>query len=245
MDDLGPRDLETQDLLHYPNEDGGLGFCGRMMTSMLPVDYHGPLIVALDSSILIDLQEHGTDLCNGECRIHERKYRSDLEYLGQLLDLWLLRDIRFIATPRARTDAKKITSRFNTRREATMRALNEGLAYQIGIWNCEVQPIWSDLKPYEHIQGLPDNADRDLVAEAVAVGAHVFLTRDDRLITNVRVVGRSLLTCSPSTLVAELESYGVALLDGGSCSSPECPYKKRPLLFPDIGKWEMLSSIFD
>jgi hypothetical protein len=46
--------------------DGGLGFCYAALPRLLPRGYHGPLVVALDSNALIDLQQYGNLLLNDE-----------------------------------------------------------------------------------------------------------------------------------------------------------------------------------
>lgn len=235
----------SDSMLHRPTVEGGRGFCGEAVPSLLPYGYHGPLVVALDSSILIDLQQHGNGILSGELQVAESKYAEELEQLGQLIDLWLLRDIRFIVTPRSYTDAKRTTAAFTVRRGPTIRALAESLAFQLGNWVQEAPSEWRDLKPYEGVQGLPDNADRALVAEAVTVGAHVFLTRDAKLVANVSVPSQDLRACMPSVLVAELQASKVAHFSGGLCYGAACPYVAFAAPGPDLGKWTGLLSIFD
>ena len=46
-------------VLHEVTYDGGMGFCHDALPGLLPEGYHGPLVVALDSNALIDLQHHG------------------------------------------------------------------------------------------------------------------------------------------------------------------------------------------
>jgi hypothetical protein len=99
-------------MLHAVTEAGGLGFCHAALPGLLPVDYHGPLVVALDSNALIDLQQYGNRLLNEDPLDVDDAYAEDLSGLGDLLNLWLLRDIRFVVTPRSLTDAKKVTQRF-------------------------------------------------------------------------------------------------------------------------------------
>lgn len=232
-------------MLHTPTAEGGLGFCGARLPAFLPQEYHGPLVVALDSSILIDLQQHGIEILDGEASIDEPRYAAELDSLGQLIDLWLLRDIRLIVTPRSYTDAKKVTEQFTSRREPTIQALAKSLAYQWGDWLGLSPSEWADLEPYEYVKGLPDSADRDLVAEAVAVGAHVFLTRDDKLIGKVRIPERNLFACLPSALVKGLRVANVTRFSGGLCKEPACPYHSFDAPGPDIGKWGGLLAIFE
>jgi heme oxygenase len=68
---------------------GGVGFCGEALSGLLPDDYHGPLVIALDSSVLVDLQEHGEEVLNRDVQMTEPKYKAEIEALGWLLDLWM------------------------------------------------------------------------------------------------------------------------------------------------------------
>lgn len=231
-------------MLHDVTADGGLGFCGRALPALVPHDYHGPLIVSLDSSILIDFQQYGCQMVNDEVCVDEVKYATELASLAWLIDLWLVRDIRFIVTPRSYTDAKRVTDRFLSQRGPTIRALAESLSFQVGDFS-EIAPSErSNLIPYPNVEGLPDCADRDLVAEAVSVGAHVFLTRDVKLVANVRVPGEVLFVGLPSELEGALEVAGVTHFAGGLCNHWRCPYVSSDPPFPDTGKWEGLFSIF-
>lgn len=232
-------------MLHNATADGGLGFCGAALPAILPHCYHGPLIVALDSSILIDLQQYGSEILDGEVSVDEPKYAAELDSLGRLIDIWLLRDIRLIVTPRGYTDAKKVTDNFSSRRGPTIRALAQSLAFQFGDWSEEAPSERLCLGAHVDVQGLPESADRDLVEEAVEVGAHIFLTRDAKLIANVRVPDRTLRTCLPSDLVHELDAAHVTHFSGGLCDDPACPYPAFDIPGPDIGKWTGLLSIFE
>lgn len=111
-------------MLHGVTTDGGIGFCHGALPSLLPSGYHGPLVVALDSNVLIDLQEHGNVLLSGEVPAGlDEQYTGDLAGLTDLLNLWLLRDIRFVVTASSLTDAKRITLRFLDRRLPAVEAI--------------------------------------------------------------------------------------------------------------------------
>lgn len=233
-------------VLHEVTHDGGPGFCGAALPGLLPADYHGPLVVALDSNVLIDLQQHGEVLLDGE-GIDELgvpdDYADELAALSDLLNLWLLHDIRFIVTPRSLTDAKKPNANFVARRGPSVQALADALAFQYGDWTV-APPSATEVEPLGEESGLPDSADRDLVLEAQGVGAHVFLTRDNRLIEGVRLSGPTLHVTRPSALASFLIQAGVVALGGGTCGSAECPYAEF-LPAPDMGKWGPLLSIFE
>ena len=84
-------------MLHKPSADGSLGLCHPALPGLLPSGHHGPLVVALDSNILIDLQQHGSELLDEGGLISEgnatRGYPAELAALADLLNLWLLRDM--------------------------------------------------------------------------------------------------------------------------------------------------------
>lgn len=230
-------------------EDGGLGFCQLALPRLLPSDYHGPLVVALDSNVLIDLQQNGAVLLNGES-LPERAaadagYAGELTALGDLLNLWLLRDIRLVVTPRARTDAKKLTERFLERREASINALADSLAFQFGDWNAPAPSQGSSPASVGDETGLTPGPDRDLVLEAQAVGAHVFLTQDRKVLRKTQLSGPALAVLSPSVLVGELAAAGVQPFFGGTCDDEGCPYDDWPFIAPDTGKWSGLLSILE
>lgn len=230
-------------MLHDVTADGGLGFCHSALSSVLPLDYHGPLVVALDSNVLIDLQEHGNLVLNGEVPAKvDAEYANDLAGLGDILNLWLLRDIRFVVTPRSLTDAKRLSQRFIDRRLHTVEAIAESLAFQFGDWTYPPPTEWLG----RHLgteTGLPLGADRDLVLEAQAVGAHVFLTRDKLVIKRVSLSGPPMAVVPPAWLADELVSAGVQPFLGGTCGGNACPYKGS-MPAPDTGKWGGLLSIF-
>jgi len=231
-------------MLHAPSLDGGLGFCHEALLDLLPAGYHGPLVIALDTSVLLDLQQHGNQLLNGETPDVEDRYRKELEGLGGLIDLWLIRDIRFVLTPRVLSDGERITSRQIDRREAAMDALTTALVFQRGTWrDLELPP--HALVPIGEETGLSHGADRDLVLEAQSFGAHVFLTRDRALARKVRLNGPALSVLTPSILWDELVIAGVTHLSGGICQSGNCPYDGWPFVAPDMGRWGPFMSIFD
>lgn len=234
-------------MLHEVTGDGGLGFCHPAVPNLLLPGYHGPLVVALDSSALIDLQQHGTALLNDE-PLPERVaaddvYSSELAGLADLLNLWLLRDIRFVVTPRSKTDARKLTERFLERRQTSIEALADSLAFQSGDWNASPPADGPAPAPVGDETGLPPGADRDLVLEAQAVGAHVFLTRDREVLETIALSGPAMAVLAPKALADELAVAGVDLFFGGTCGDGGCPYGDWPFLAPDMGKWGGLLSV--
>ncbi|OBK39014.1 hypothetical protein A5659_13335 [Mycobacterium sp. 1165196.3] len=215
------------------------------MPALFPAGYHGPLVVALDSNILIDMQQHGNTLLDGGAPHVGELYQVELLALGSVLDVWLMRDIRFIATPRSRTDGRRGTDHVLAKRERAIDALGETLAFQYSDWTVVAPADFEDLHEYGTIDGLPEGADRDLVGEAQSVGAHVFLTRDRAVLGRAVVDGRALGVMSPTALLDQLVSAGVQPFAGGLCQDVACPYRRSSVLAPDTGKWSSLFSIFE
>lgn len=231
-------------MLHKSSESGGLGFCHKAL-SLLPLDYHGPLVVALDSNIVIDLREHGATLLDDDQIVGlDEGYLRDLSGLGEVLNLWLVRDIRFIVTPRSLTDARRRTERFVNSQAPAIDAIAEALAFQLEECGQPAPSAWGSRPLLGEETGLPIGADRDLVLEAQSMGAHVFLTRDKQVLIRAQLSGPRLAIMSPATLVDLLREQDIGILSGGTCESLDCPYAGWPLPFPDTGKWEPLLSLF-
>lgn len=230
-------------MLHEVTADGGVGFCHDAVPALLPPGYHGPLVVALDSNVLIDLQQYGAELLNAEGLGVEADYEAELLAIGSIVDIWMLRDIRFIVSPRSRTDAKRLSERFLATRGPAVDALAQSLGFQYGDWSVSA-PSESSLPVLGSVTGIPDGADRDLLLEAQAVGAHVFLTRDEQVLTAAFVEGPVLRILRPTDLADELVLGGVQLFAGGQCLAEDCPYAAFSIPAPDLGKWGGLLSLF-
>lgn len=231
-------------MLHEVTADGGIGFCHDALPAILPPGYHGPLVVALDSNALIDLQRHGSKLLDGGELGVQADYEKELLALGSIVEIWMLRDIRFIVTPTSRTDAKRLSERFLATRGPAVDALARSLAFQFGDWTA-LAPSETSMPPLGSVTGIPSGADRDLLVEAQAAGAHVFLTRDEQVLTTASVEGPALRILRPTDLLGDLVMSGVELLSGGQCLADNCPYAAFDVLAPDLGKWDGLLSIFE
>ncbi|MFC7501534.1 hypothetical protein ACOACQ_03370 [Nocardioides sp. CPCC 206347] len=228
-------------MLHEVSAEAGLGFCHAALPELLPVGYHGPLVVALDSNVLIDFQTHGSEMLNDEIGVAEAKYAEELRCLATLLNLWMLRDIRFVVTPRARSDAKRSIPGF----DEMIDGLAESLAFQFGDWTYPAPSNEPAPPPVGDEHGLPPGADRDLVLEAQAAGAHTFVTRDRRVLRRTVLTGPPMRICAPSDLADELVTSGVGLMAGGLCEEQGCPYGNTMTPAPDIGKWGPLFAHFE
>jgi len=231
----------ARSVLHQVSAEAGLGFCHAVLPELLQVGYHGPLVVALDSNVLIDFQTHGSEMLNDEIGVAEAKYAEELRCLATLLDLWMLRDIRFVVTPRARSDAKRSIPGF----DEMIDGLAKSLAFQFGDWTYPAPSNRPAPPPVGDEHGLPLGADRDLVLEAQAAGAHTFVTRDRRVLRRTVLTGPSMRICAPSDLAEELVTSGIGLMAGGLCEEQGCPYGNTRTPAPDIGKWGPLFAHFE
>lgn len=227
--------------------EGGLGFCQAALGTLLPADYHGPLVVALDSSVLIDLRDHGEALLDDvlpEVAVGDKNYAGDLNGLADLLNLWLLRDIRFVVTPRSLTDLGNDSDPARRdRRQLDVEAVDQALTFQFGDWT--VVPPSEQAQPLRGTEtGLPDGPDRDLVLEAQGARAHVFLTRDKKVLRRVSLSGPQLHVMPPKRLASALAAADVRLFSGGTCGRRDCYYTEWAAPAPDIGRWGPFMSLF-
>ncbi len=231
-------------------EENVVGFCYDLDRSLFinaSLD-HGPLLVGLDTNVLIDLAEHG-EAAFDKSELPEsvrEPHVSELASLAALIELWLVRDIRFIPLNRSLTDTGRgISADRMARRVATMQSLSESLAHLSGEWALD------DLAPMDeaHVQLaryidpalIPGVADRELVQESCRLGLDVFLTRDVRVVKASGLPQGWPTIESPKSLVARLTALGVEGFRGGMLNHPNCAYASIHL-FPSMDKWAGLLS---
>lgn len=222
-------------MLHEVAVDCGREFCHAAVAELPPIGCHGALITAFDSNVLIDPQEYGGGLLDGQDLGAEEGYEEQLLVLGTILDMWMLRDVQFIVTPRSRTDAKRLSERFLATRVLAIGALAESLAFQFGDWSVAALS-GRHLEPVGRVTGIPDSADLDLLLEAQSVGAHVFLTRDEQALTSAVLTGPGLRIIRSTDVADELVLGGVKIFAYGLCQTEDCPYWEFSAPFPDLGK---------
>ena len=166
-----------------------LGFCydvDRTLFAGSGVLSDGPLLVALDTNVVLDLQDWGADLINGDVLdLQDDKYVSELEALGHVIDLWFTRDIRFVVMRQSRRDqGRSFGSALIAHRDETLDAIEQALSFQIEDWGTEnerhtrVRALSVDARRL--LENVPGELDRLLLAEAAGLGADVFLTRTRR-----------------------------------------------------------------
>jgi len=177
---------------------------------------YGPLHVVWDTNLLIDYFQHGRALWEGESLVGELgEYGEELEALQLLFAVWVIRDIRFRILPRVLVDAKRKLSR--ERRTERANAL-ENFAAALRLVAFEADDTAAASSPARSLKGnagflrvlgqVPAE-DRPLVADAVELDAHVFLTRDRGVLAcrqALRPFG--LLIESPGDLLEQLSACG-------------------------------------
>jgi len=176
---------------------------------------YGPLDVVLDTNLLIDYFQHGRALWEGQSLVGELgEYGEELEALQVVVAMWVIRELRFHVLPRVLVDAKRKLSRERFAERANALDNFAAALRLVGSETDEV-PLSS------HAQALKGNAgfrgvlgrvpaeDRPLVADAVELDAHVFLTRDRGVLAcrqALRPFG--LLIATPGDLLEQLSACG-------------------------------------
>jgi hypothetical protein len=238
---------------------GGNGFCYSTISAVAKGPGCGPLLIALDSNIVIDLQDHGATLINGdELEVADRAYEDELTALGVLIDVWLLRDIRFLVLPAAYTDAKRrADSPKVCRRRRSIERLSEALCFQLEDWELSSGDRYRAITKARREDvlaqrsfsslGLPEGADSTIYAEACIADVDVFLTRDNEVLAaGARTPVGWPTICSPVDLVDVLAGAGVGIdPHGGLVAHAGCPYPRDDGLAPDTGKWVGLLQVFE
>lgn len=191
---------------------------------------YGPLDVVLDTNLLIDYFQYGRALWQGGSLVGELgEYGEELEALQLIVAVWVIRELRFHVLPRVLVDAKRKLSR--ERRLERANAL-EGFAAALRLVGSEAdeEPASSharSLKGNLGFRGALEQVpaeDRALVADAVELGAHTFLTRD-----------RGVLACRPA-----LRPFGLLIASPGDlleqmagCGALHC------LMVPGAAYWPL------
>jgi len=230
--------------LRRPGE-GGPGFCYesdpdlfRGATSLVD----GPLLIGLDSNIIYDFEAHGLQILEQtETEGIDELRRRELDALGELINLWLVRDIRFIVVPRIRGDFRKLPSPSRqVERERLLRRIEQALTFQLDDWGREAERFGGDrpLPPgTERALAKVSSLDALMLRSAWNSGVDVFLTRDHK----VHTIEASLpapfpMILSPSQLVSRIHKMRGDLFSLGQIAHDGCTWRDS---FPmgDTGKW--------
>lgn len=225
--------------------DGGPGFCyesDRDLFRGAGSLNDGPLLVALDSNIIFDLEEHGEAILELEDTPGvDRSLAEELLAVGQIIDVWMARDIRFIVVPRTRNDFRRAPSEERMRqREATFRRIELALTFQAGDWEDAGARFRGERPSSPAVDSLIELApdlDALMLRSAWNAGVDVFLTRDVQVLRACGHAGAPLpLIVSPTGLRNRLDSLGNDLLFLGMTDHAGCQWSGG-LPIGDMGKW--------
>ena len=205
----------------------------RMPRVFLGRKGEGALEIVWDTNILIDYLDHGASLWAGHDLPADAQEPEQVAALGQLIDLWMLRDIRIRILDETIDDAKRRLTQ--ERREARVIALTEMTA-ALALDDCDTAPPEGSQRRVlsgaaaaerEYLRGVlstvPVGMDRELVASSIQLGAHVFLTRDRGVLACAdRLRQFALHVSTPLDLLVELTATGevVSLSDPSSVPWP-------------------------
>lgn len=160
----------------------------------------GPPFVAGDTNLLIDYFNFGRLLWEDDNLPDSigGDYASELEGLQLVMELWVIRDIRFVILRETINDAKRKIS--EDRRSARLNALRE---FTSALWlvsteaGIEAQSregllILPDSELEREVQHVAAGFDRNLVRSAARMGIHVFLTNDKGILKQRTILDRSV-----------------------------------------------------
>jgi len=182
---------------------------------------HGPLRLAWDTNILIDYAQYGHLVWaddEPDFPVEEKRYQEKLIALREIMNLWMLRDIRIRMPFRQIYDAKiRLGNKPEEFWEKKIEQFRKTQA--IRLWQLEQfhsalscisldTEIDSSVKPFATLpdESTNDQWDESLLEEAVATGCHVFLTGDRKLKKRLdRVASDSYVAIlSPTSLLDSL-----------------------------------------
>jgi hypothetical protein len=181
----------------------------------------GSLDIVWDTNLLIDYFKYGRALWEDEPLPEDLdEYGDELEALQLVIAVWVIRDIRFHVLPRVLVDARRRLSgeRLDERRNALGRFASA--LRLVAVEGQEAATSTAAALPsnlgFRDVLARVPSTDRPLVADAVALGAHVFMTRDRGVLAcrqALRPFG--LFIASPGDVLEQLAACGAlhCLLD--------------------------------
>lgn len=194
----------------------------------------GPLLAFPDTTILISLHQELEEV--GAFTLHALwSDRNDpVDALGDLVQLWWYRDVRFRVSPTHLIDAQNpMTPDREAARRAAFRELEQDFrergGYELYLRDVLVEdqpcalhsvPVRLAIDPPMSSTDPPlpkRGQDKNLVLEALDEGCHIFVTTDKKILRCHRYfMGLGLAILSPAQLLEELDASGE--LD--DCASP-------------------------
>ncbi|MFJ2551541.1 hypothetical protein [Microbacterium sp. NPDC087591] len=175
----------------------------------------GALRIAMDTNLLIDYFEHGHSMWMGESvtKLHTGEYGEHLEALQLILAVWVLRDIEFVMLKESLRDSKrrKLAPHLDQRNRKAWTEFYSALTHSP--YHSEDRTDAAQRLPSRLIDrvidAVPAGGDQRMVRAALNDGAHVYLTRDKRVLRasdQLRPFGLSAMT--PGDLLDALSRYG-------------------------------------
>lgn len=207
--------------------EGGSFEYARSPGVFLGRDGFGPLKIAWDTCLLLDWAQYSEPIINGDLHTEqlEDRYAAELEALGGLMmTVWMTRDMRIYVFARQLGDAKRRLPAVRRSRRADH--VHEVVQALQCLMLAGPPPSGDSVARLSaSIPGMCESVDRDLVAEAVLSGCHVFLSRDRKHVLRHRGDLRAfgIVAVSPTELIDELAFSGelgaVFGADGLVCDS--------------------------
>lgn len=182
---------------------------------------HGPLLVAPDTNVLIDLIDEFASVeshfgFGGSVDVSDCEPR--IGALRRLFALWFFRDVRWVVSDRYLDDSKKGVSDDELRnRERVLETLSCDLWERGGLGTSTSRGRRArEVEPYVvRAEHLLSGHDGLLVGDALRLGAHVFLTEDRRVLARRSVLaGWGLSVLRPVDLVGAVIEVGEMESDG-------------------------------
>jgi hypothetical protein len=233
--------------------EGGVGYCYDFDRSLFVgagelID--GPLLLGLDSNVIFDLERHGSVLLEPDEPIvgADAAHIPDLHAIGDLMEEWFIRDIRFVLLPSTWTDYKRPPSSIQMRaRTAMFTAIEEALSFQLQDWGDEHHRFrWQrpeDPIAAEVVSRVPDPLDRGMIESAWRAAVDVFVTSDARLRKRVGETPPGFPNVwSPRELVKRLPTPGLSFLSSGTIDHPGCPWE-GDIIMGDMGRMSRLLEV--
>lgn len=167
-----------------------------------------------------------------------------LTALGQIIDLWMMRDVRFVVVPRTRSDFRRLPSDVRMRqRERTFERIESALTFQLGDWEDTSGRFAGgrSLTSAAHdVIGAASTLDALMLRSAWDCAVDVFLTSDLKLLNACSHAAAPFpLISSPSGLADRLAMLGTDPMFIGMVDHEDCRWDFGFLL-GDTGKWVTL-----
>jgi len=185
----------------------------------------GPLIITLDTNLLIHLAQN-VDQVAGSFGIEERFQRElwddPVPALHDLFALWFWRDVRFYLPPVQLDDGQLDAHRLRERR-SVLEAFAQDFWERGGtsrattyddhddatfddeslLPRADQAPLWPPFR-----DSLPRGMDGVLIEEARKAAAHVFVTEDRRVLRKAASISPVIRILRPGAVLTELQATG-------------------------------------